>query len=63
MASQKLTNCGAITEPGVIFSLLRRTYETLHATSLQRQLRALHLALFASPSDFLLSAKASTFTG
>jgi len=43
MASQKLTNCGV----AVVISLLRRTYETLHATSLQRQSRALHLALFA----------------
>jgi hypothetical protein len=43
MASQKLTNCGVT----VIVSLLRRTYKTLHATSLQGKSRALHLALFA----------------
>jgi hypothetical protein len=47
MAAQKLTNCCAITETVVIVSLLRRTYATLHATSLQGQSRALHLALFA----------------
>jgi hypothetical protein len=47
MAPQKLTNCCAITELVVIVSLLRRTYETLHATSLQRESRALYLVLFA----------------
>jgi hypothetical protein len=47
MAVQKLTNCGAIMKMVAIASLLRRTYETLHATSLQRQSRALHLAFFA----------------
>jgi hypothetical protein len=50
MASQKFANSCAITETVVIISLLRRMYETLHATSLQRPSRALHLALFAKAS-------------
>jgi len=39
----KLTNCCV----AVIVSLLRRTYESLHAKSLQELSRTLHLALFA----------------